>query len=279
MRKMNAFTTCLSILFLFLVVGCQTMAGMNETANISRGWHDHRKGLYEQAITDFNLALQENPQSAPAYFGLAVAWEDKGDYDKAKEYYSKAIALDPRSAFLSYEVGSNKPESADIRRAWRESAKGHYKQAVTNFNLALMKNPRSAEAYVGLSSLNENKRYYDKALEYLSKAIEVEPKAGYFWLRGDLWQSKEIIWGSKKGDFERAIEDYTSAINRDPAFAAAYTDRGSCYFSIGKYETALADYKKALGLIPLEDQTPYAVRVRKIALGAIGALQKKLRKT
>ena len=27
-------------------------------------------------------------------------------------------------------MGSNKPESVYIRRAWRESAKGHYKQAV-----------------------------------------------------------------------------------------------------------------------------------------------------
>jgi len=273
MKKVRLLWSYLLMSIFF--TGCQTLTEMNESADISRGWRDHRRGRYEEAVTDFSLALQENPQSAPAYFGLAVAWEDKGDYDKAKEYYSKAIALDPRSAFLSYEVGSNKPESVYIRRAWRESAKGNYNQAVANFNLALTKNPRSAEAYVGLSSINENKRYYDRALEYISKAIEIEPKAGYFWLRGDLWQSKEIIWGSKKRDFERAVEDYTSAINRDPGFAAAYTDRGSCYISMGKYETALADYKKALELVPPDDQTPYALRVRKIASEAIRDLQRK----
>ena len=100
MKKKHVFPTCLSILFLFLVVGCQTMAGMNETANISRGWRDHRRGLYEEAVTNFNAVLQENPQSAHAYFGLAVAWEDKGDFVKAKEYYLKTVALDLRYPFL-----------------------------------------------------------------------------------------------------------------------------------------------------------------------------------
>ena len=263
---------------------------MNETANISRGWHDHRKGRYEQAITDFNLALQENPQSAHAYFGLAVAWEDKGDYDKAKEYYSKAIALDPRYAFLFYDVGSNKPESVYIRRGWRyylhDASKpiiwwrAKFKPAIDAFNLALEKNPKSAEALIGLANVWEQEAHnYDNAIKYLSKAIEVEPKAGYFWLRGDVWSNKLVWWSAKKRYFEQAIEDYTSAINRDPTFAPAYTDRGACYISMGQYETALADYEKALELVPSNDQRPYAIQVRTVALGAISDLQKKLRKT
>ena len=61
----------------------------------------------------------------------------------------------------------------------------------------------------------------------------------------------------------------------DPTFAVAYTDRGYCYINMGEYEAALADYKKALELIPVDDQTPYALRVRKVASEAISDLQKK----
>jgi len=158
-------------------------------------------------------------------------------------------------------------ESADIRRGWRERARNNYDQAITTFKLALEKTPQSAEAYIGLGNIYEDKKDYNQALKYYSKAIEIKPKSGYFWLRGDVWR--------RRNDCERAIEDYTSAITKDPSFAAAHTDRGFCYMSMGKYETALADYKKALELVPSNDQRPYAIRVRTIALKAISDIQKK----
>ena len=266
MKKAHLIPVCL-LAFLFFAAGCQTLAETNESARINRGWRWHRRGNYKWAISAFEYALKRNPQSADAYMGLAWTYEDMGDYDKAKEYYSKVIELDPRGKFF-FDVGSNKIESAAIRRGWRHHRWAEYKQAIESFNLALKKNPKSTEAYIGLAVVWENKGDYNKAIEYFSKAIELEPKSGYFWLRGEAC--------SEKRDFARGIEDYTSAINRDPGFAAAYTDRGSCYISLGKYETALADYQKALELIPADDQGPYAFRVRKVALKAISDLQKKL---
>jgi len=267
MKRMHVIAACL-LAFLFFA-GCQTLAEMDESAGINRGWRFHRRGDYKWAITSFEDVLKRNPQSIGAYMGLAMTSEDMGDYDKAKEYFSKAIELDPRGK-LFYDVGSNKIESADIRRGWRHHYWTEHKQAVESFNLALQKNPKSTEAFIGLANAWEDKGNYDQAIEYFSKAIEIEPKSGYFWFRGE-------VWGKKK-DFLRGIDDYTSAIKRDPGFAAAYTDRGFCYISMGKYETALADYKKALELIPADDQTPYALRVRKIALKAINDFQKKLNK-
>lgn len=270
MKKKRIIFISLSASLLLFTVGCQTLAEINESTPINRGWRFHRRGDYNYAIREFEAVLKRNPQSGQAYIGLAMTWEDKGDYAKAKEYFSKTVALDPRSKFY-YDIGSNKIESADIRHGWRYYRYGEFNPAVASFNSALEKNPQSAEAYMGLAIAWKDKKDYDKSIEYFSKAIEAEPKSGYFWLRGEVWV--------KKKDFEQAIEDYTRAINLDPSFAAAYTDRGSCYISMGKYEIALADYKKALELIPENDQRPYASLVRKVALKAIHDLQKKLRKT
>ncbi len=272
MKRMHGIFILLWATFLIFTVGCHTLAEINEATPINRAWRLHRRGNYKLAMTNFEAVLKRNPQNGAAYMGLAMTLEDMGDYAKAKEYFAKAVALDPRGKYY-YDVGSTQIESPDIRRGWRYYRYGEFSEAITSFNFALEKNPQSAEAYIGLAMTWDDKpgKDYDKAIEYFSKAIEIEPKSGYFWLRGDVWR--------RKGDFERAIEDYTNAIHKDPGFAGAYTDRGACYISMGKYETALADYEKALELVPSNDQRPYAIQVRTVALGAISDLQKKLRKT
>lgn len=231
---------CASLFVSLLILsGCHTSY---ESWALSHGVSQWRHGNYKEAIRYLEDVLKHHPQNVDAHLRLAVAYEDVGDYEKAREYYSKAVELDSRYA-LFYDVGSNKIESADIRRGWREIDRSQsgmvdekigYDQAITSFNLALRKNPQSAEAYIGLATLWGNyKKDYDKAIEYLSKAIEIEPKAGYFFARGEMWR--------KKKDFDRAVKDYNKVLE-------------------------LTSY----------DGTPYAVHARKIASEAISDLQKNL---
>ena len=230
---------CASLLVLLLIVsGCYASY---QSWALQHGANEWRDGNYKDAIWFWEDLLKHHPQNADAHMWLAWAYEDLGDFKKAKEYFSKAVEFDPRYWFTSYDIGSNKVESIDIRRGWREIDRGGYDkrgydQAITSFNLALKKNPRSAEAYFGLATVWNHKKDYDQAIEFLSKAIEIEPKAGYFWFRGETWR--------KKKDFERAVEDYN----------------------------------KILELIPADDQSSYAVHARKLAREAISDLQKKLNK-
>ena len=230
---------CASLLvFIFFFTGCHTSY---ESWALSHGAYHWRKGNYKETIYTFENLLKHNPHNADAHMWLALTYEDLEDYEKAKEYYSKAVELDPRYA-LVYDVGSNKIESPDVRRGWRELDRSDYDkrgfdEAIKSFNLALKKNPQSTEAYIGLATLWSNKKDYEKAIEYLSKAIEIEPNPGHFWVRAEVWR--------KKKDFERALEDYN----------------------------------KVLEIIPADDLSPSAVHARKIALEAIGNLQKKLKKT
>jgi len=55
---------------------------------------------------------------------------------------------------------------------------------------------------------------------------------------------------SEKGEVERAIEDYTQAIDLNPKFADAYIKRGLAYTKNGEFERAIADYTKAIELNP-----------------------------
>ncbi len=53
-----------------------------------------------------------------------------------------------------------------------------------------------------------------------------------------------------KGEYEKAIADYSRAIGTDTHSAEAYYTRGNSYFEMGKYDHALADYSKAIELNP-----------------------------
>lgn len=52
------------------------------------------------------------------------------------------------------------------------------------------------------------------------------------------------------GQDDRAIEDFTQAIRRDPKYAAAYNNRGNAYGRKGEVDRALADHNEAVRLVP-----------------------------
>jgi lipoprotein NlpI len=54
----------------------------------------------------------------------------------------------------------------------------------------------------------------------------------------------------KKGDSERAIQDYDAAIRLDRNYASAYNNRGVAHGNRGDLDRAIADYDLAIGLDP-----------------------------
>ena len=62
---------------------------------LDKGWHYSDKGLQDEAIAEFNNAIQTNPNSAEAYYFRGGAYAQKNDFDKAVSDYNKAIEINP----------------------------------------------------------------------------------------------------------------------------------------------------------------------------------------
>lgn len=62
-----------------------------------------------------------------------------------------------------------------------------------------------------------------------------------------------------EGDFEGGIIDFTGAIELNPAYNAAYYNRGKAHFQIGNLDAAIADYSDTLRLDP-DDVDAYISR-------------------
>ena len=60
----------------------------------NRGWVYHREGLYDKAISDYNKAIVINPRYAQAYVNRGVAYYRKGDNENACSDVIRACELE-----------------------------------------------------------------------------------------------------------------------------------------------------------------------------------------
>ena len=58
-----------------------------------------------------------------------------------------------------------------------------------------------------------------------------------------------LAWGNKR-EYDKAIADYTEAIRLKPDYAFAFNNRGNAWWHLGDYDRAIADHTEAIRLKP-----------------------------
>jgi tetratricopeptide (TPR) repeat protein len=74
----------------------------------------------------------------------------------------------------------------------------------------------------------------------------------------------------ERGDYDKAIADYSEAIRIDGDLNGAYTGRGLAYEGKAEVDKAKADYRKALALAPKYDDAQWAQDIARRRLAALG---------
>ena len=122
MNKIILFA--LLILCLSLVACIAFMTGQDAEAYVMRGDWYGENGNLEQAFSEYNRAIEIDPQYADAYIGRGFVYQDKGELDKALADFDKAIYINPNDgdAFLTrgiylMKMGENQRAISDLERA------------------------------------------------------------------------------------------------------------------------------------------------------------------
>ena len=63
-------------------------------------------------------------------------------------------------------------------------------------------------------------------------------------------------------NYEVAIDFYTKAINQTPSYRDAYVRRGEVYYTLKRYDAAIADYNRAIEILPLDAASIYVSRAK-----------------
>ena len=65
-----------------------------------------QRGLWREALSRWERAVQIDPTYAAAHNNLAIGYEHEGELDKARAAYEKALELEPNNTFIrqNYEL-------------------------------------------------------------------------------------------------------------------------------------------------------------------------------
>jgi len=168
---------------------------------------------------------------ATEYHNMGVAYAEKQEYDKAMEYYRKAIELKPDYAetYLNLGIIHHQRHEYDI--------------AMEYYSKAIELEPKLAMAYNNAGDIYNQKQEYDKAMEYFKKALELKPDlAMAYYNVGNIYYRKQ--------DYDNAMEYYNKALELDSNLAMAYNDIGAIYHSKQELDKAMEYYRKAIKLEP-----------------------------
>jgi len=197
-----------------------------------RGRVKEESGSMEDAILDYDLAIQIDPDCSKIYF-------DRG--------YAKAQIGNNTGALADYTSCIDKGYNGEVGYSFRGNVKqklGDYAGAVADFHKALMIELRNTVDYI-LEFVDIKKP--DKIIKEFSEIIDRTP----LWAETEFGAEVYFYRGKAKFDlenFEEAIQDYDMSIQLNPNYADAYLKRGNAKYKLRSYSEAIQNYDLAIQL-------------------------------
>ena len=154
----------------------------------SRGQYYYENRQYDQALEDFNRAVEIDPTYAKAWYNRGNVFDETGVFDRAIDDFTRAIELEPH-----YTMAYN-------NRGLTYRHMGNYEKAIADFTTALDLDPNYAKAYNNRGMVLAQVGEHPRAIADFTRAIRIDPKyqAAYFNRAVSYYQT---------GDYERSWAD------------------------------------------------------------------------
>ncbi len=169
-----------------------------------------------------------------------LAAEHRGDFAKARAYYTEALEKSPGFSLALTSRGM----------AWLHDKAMNLGEARTDFLNTLATDPNFTEAYYGLGMVYGYQNRYDTARYYLDKGLSIDGDS----LR--LWKLHGLVSAEMK-DYETALEDYNKAFQLDPVNPDLYLRKARVLQELGKNDEAISSLNFAAELLPESPRVRY----------------------
>lgn len=193
-----------------------------------------RQHQTEKAIQYFTIAIELDPSSARAFVKRGECLFTDEYYQRSQADFKKAVELEPNNP-VSWERLAN--ASFHLRQ---------FDDAVAAMENAIVLNPPEIDRFKkSLANMLSNRalsysqeQRFSDAIADLDKALEHDPNSiNFHRLRASCYFNS--------GDYERALPDFNEAIRRDPQNSSYYLNRGYCLNALGRNDEADVDFKMA----------------------------------
>jgi tetratricopeptide (TPR) repeat protein len=164
--------------------------------------YDHQHNI-EEAISNYSLATQLDPQFLAAHINLGIVLYTQGKIDEAIREYRLAIQLAPKFWMPHDKLG----------RALRRQ--GKLDEAISEYRLAIRFAPRLTDAHIDLGNALYDQDKADEAISEYRLAMQLDPNEA-------MPHNKLGFALDHQGKADEAISEYRLAIQLDPKSALAH---------------------------------------------------------
>jgi tetratricopeptide (TPR) repeat protein/spermidine synthase len=190
-----------------------------------------REGKMNEAIEQFEKALEIDPLFAEVHDNLGAALASLERFDEAFAHYKKALDINPHST-----KAMNNFAAALIRI-------GQTNEALDKYLESLKIDPRCAETYGSIGAALASLQRYEEACRYYNQALTLQPD----WAQT---QNNLAIALSRLGKNDEAIPHWQRALELDPRLAEAHQNLGITLYLQQKAPEAIARWRKGLKECP-----------------------------
>jgi adenylate cyclase len=186
-------------------------------------------------------AIDLDPKFSAAYARLShtynhayeVGWEGPESLDRAVELAEKAVALNESSPEAHEHLG------------FMYFVRSQYDPAIAEVERALALDPQFARGYARLAEILSAADKPEEAIPLAEKAMSIEPYFLSYWYQYILGVAYHML-----GQYDRAIDNLTRCLAKDPEFYPALTHLASVYGQLGKTNEAEAAVARLLQVDP-----------------------------
>ncbi len=182
------------------------------------GIAEYEKGNYQEAIELYNKGLKNNPDDACLFNNRGLTYYSLEQYKKAISDYDKAIELKSDFTDAYYNRGL-----AYFRKGSSYNLEPR-KRAIDDFTKVTELDPDYVDAYYNRAVS------YTEQIHYHHKYSTIPPK----------FPSEDM------DNYNKALADYTMALDLDPSYVLAYQGRGNLFYRHGDWDLANKEYDIAL---------------------------------
>ncbi len=204
----------------------------------------------DEAITEYQRALESYIDSPEIYFKIGQAHYFKGDLDKAVNYLDMAVSKDNKYAKAYYLLAETYTKRARFLEAAMNAKKAihcaPFSSSCAHFLLSNL---------YRVSSFRSFKNWFLSKYEYILSLLTLpfDRIAISNVIRGISYLKFAPVFGKglvqiQLNQFNEAIETYTTAIEKAPGMVNLYYLLGDLYRAMGRFDDAITEYKMAIWL-------------------------------
>jgi tetratricopeptide (TPR) repeat protein len=189
-----------------------------------------RDGRQQEALADFNRALQLDPNYVQALANRGLLYRRSNRLDLALADYDRALSIDPSYA------------PAFVGRGVVRRLQGQPQAAIEDLNRAIQLQPNNPQAFHHRGLLQQSLAQHPAAIEDFNTAVTQAPTTAI---------ESVVARGLSHlamGNIPGALHDFDQAVAADPRNKEAWTARGLAHERNGDRERAAGNYAKAMNI-------------------------------